>query len=369
MSSAPPPSKIENKLQEKDSILIKRIATKTKEEIKLSYDTTPINKLTENEEEKENLFKLVKSILLCCNFSYLIYYTNKIFGFLKTLLFYNVLHFIVFKFLLSYIFKKKKSDENKPETEVAFWKKFILLNLPELMLIFYYYKKKYEKINNSINSLFTYLNERISYVFNQDKKNNYLCKLDQKTYDIKLIPKNGENNDKSLYINNEEYLSKETFFDGVIAYANAQFGDFDFNNLDQKEEELFQNIFELINEVEKKIKENHSILKTMSTIFKNMSYNLAVKFKIFQFLGFKIAGFLIEEFYLNNYICKNERETLLEEKIKGFNHKNMENGYFLALNENVILLFKIKDNYKNYDESYSILNEDSQKLLEHYFDK
>ena len=367
MSSAPLSSKLENKLKENDSILLKRISKKTKEELKLSYDTTPINKLTENEEEKENLLKLVKNILLCCNFSYLIYYTNKIFDFLKSLLFYNFVHFIAFKIILSHIFKTKKSEQNEPEIEIAFWKKFILFNLPELMIIFYYYKKKYKNINNSIKSLFSYLNERICYIFNQDKKNNYLCQVEQNTYDIKLIPKNEKIDGKSLYINNEEYLSKETFFDGVIAYANAEFGDFDFNNLDEKEEELFQNIFELINEVEKKIKEKHSILKTISSVFKNMSYNHAVKFNILKHFGLKIAGFLIEEFYLNKYKCKNEREDLLKEKTKEFNHKNMEKGYFLALNEHVILLFKIKGNYKSYDESYITLNEESQKLLERYF--
>ena len=71
---------------------------------------------------------------------------------------------------------------------------------------------------------------------------------------------------------------------------------------------------------------------------------------------------------MNRYTSKIEREELIEEKTKEFNQKNMENGYFLTLNENVILLFKIKKNYKNYVESYSILYDDSQKLLEHYFD-
>ena len=45
----------------------------------------------------------------------------------------------------------------------------------------------------------------------------------------------------------------------------------------------------------------------------------------------------------------------------------MSNGYFWAINESVILLFKIKDNYKSFDESYFILYSDAQNLLTHYF--
>ena len=47
----------------------------------------------------------------------------------------------------------------------------------------------------------------------------------------------------------------------------------------------------------------------------------------------------------------------------------MPKGYFLAVNEYVILLFRIKEKYKNFDESYNILRKKSQKLLGNYFDK
>ena len=360
------PSELQKELEECQIILIKRKSKKTKEELKLSYDTTPIEELTQNEEEKANLLKLTKSILLSCNFSYFIYYTNKIFGFLKSLLFYNFLHFILLTYGLQFISKKKGIDVKK--SEIPLWKKFILFNLPEVVIIFFYHKKNYEKINYSVKNLFSYLSERICYLFNKDSKNNYLCKIDQKTYNIKLIPKNGKDDSENpLYVNNEEYLAKETFFDGVIAYANGEFENFDFNNLEEKEEQLFQNIFDLINEVEKKFKGNQTTLKTMSTIFRNMSYSNAIRFNLKKYFMFKVASFLIEEFYLKKQSFKNEKEDLIEEKTKEFNHKNMQNGYFLALNENVILLFKIKENYRSYDESYSILFEDSKKLLEHYF--
>ena len=349
-------------------ILIKRNAKKTKNELSLSYDTTPIVNSIENEEEKANLLKLVKNILLCCNFSYFNYLNNKMFGFFKSLFFSNFFYFFGLRFLFKFLYKNKK-NEQRPEKEAAFWQKFLLFNLPQLFLIFLYYKKKLEKINKSIFLLFSYLNERISYLFNNDKKNNYLCKIDQHNYNINLIKKEESNNEsgKKLYINNEEYLSKETFFDSVVSYSNAEFGDFDFDNLDKKEEEMFQDIFELINGIEKKIKDDNYILRIVANIAGKIALNHAVNFNILKSLGLKLVAFLIDEIYLNNYSCKKQREKLIEEKTKEFNEKNMENGYFLCLNEHVILLFRIKNNFKSFDESYSILYTDSQNLLKRYF--
>ena len=47
----------------------------------------------------------------------------------------------------------------------------------------------------------------------------------------------------------------------------------------------------------------------------------------------------------------------------------MDKGYFLAVNEYVILLFKIKDEYKIFEKSYNDLNGKCKKLFNCYFDK
>ena len=75
------------------------------------------------------------------------------------------------------------------------------------------------------------------------------------------------------------------------------------------------------------------------------------------------------EIYLNSFKKRKRRNELFEEKDREFNEKNMPKGYFLAVNEYVILLFRIKEKYKNFDESYNILRKKSQKLLGNYFDK
>ena len=54
--------------------------------------------------------------------------------------------------------------------------------------------------------------------------------------------------------------------------------------------------------------------------------------------------------------------------MKIFNEKYMKKGYFLAVNEYVILLFKIKDEYKNYEKSYNDLSKKCKTFLECYFE-
>ena len=277
-----------------------------------------------------------------------------------------MVYFLFIDILLKWIYKEK---DNK--NQVSLWKKLILFNLPELLIIFFYHRKKYGTKSQTIFFLFSYLNERISYVFNNDIKNNYLCQIDQRNYDIYLIKKNEEMQylQKSFYLISDEYLSKDTFFDSVIAYPNANFEDFDFNNLEQIEEEMFQEIFTLINEIEKKLKDDNKFFKTISSFIGNLSYTNSTKFNILYALLTKIGGFLIGEIYLNDYACKSQRQKLIEQKTKEFNQKRMEKGYFLALNEDAILLFRIKDKYKSFNESYSNIYNDSQNLLNHNFFK
>ena len=59
----------------------------------------------------------------------------------------------------------------------------------------------------------------------------------------------------------------------------------------------------------------------------------------------------------------------MEEKERDFNEKNIKKGYFLAVNEFVILLFRIKEEYRNYEESYDNLDKKCKKILDKYFER
>lgn len=350
--------------KKKIGIFIERKSEKTLNELKISYDTSILEKTINNEEQLSNLMKLIKKILLSCNISYFIYATNKIFNSLKSLFAYNIIYFIAINILLNFLYKNKSDEKN-----YSILSALILFNIPELLIIFFYRKKILGKIGRSIVLLYSYLNERIIYIYNKDPNNKYVCHIDQKTYNLFILEKDNtqEEKEKNLYYTDEKLLAKDTFFDSVIAYSNANFGDFDFNNLTEKEEAMFQDIFELINNIEKKIKDDNSLLSTVATLMGNISYNNASKFNVLYALGLKLGSFLIDDIYLNQYAKRSSRNKLIEEKTKEFNQKHMEEGYFLALNEHVILLFRIKENYKSFDESYNILYNESQNLFKKFF--
>ena len=261
-------------------------------------------------------------------------------------------------------------DNDKFSPKAPLWKRLISFNLPELLLIFYYHKRNLTKINTALYSLFTFLNEKISFAYNTDDTKNYLCQVDQNNFNIYLIKK-GQNNvakETLIYLNNPEILEKESFFNSVIAYPNANFEDFDFNNLTPDEEEMYQDIFTFINDVEKKIKEECAMFNSIGTILSNLSFNNLCNYNIKYGLGFKALSFAIMEIYLNKIKKRKRRKILLEEKEKIFNEKNMKKGYFLAVNEYVILLFRIKDEYKNFDESYNTLSKRCKIFLDGYFE-
>lgn len=352
----------------KKAILIERKTEKKENELLINYDLSNLQYLSiESEEERTEIKKLINNILLSSNFSFMIYAFNKIFGFLKSLLFYNIFYFIGIKLIYTILQSK---NEEKVEPKAPIWKRLLLFNLPELIIIFYYHKRRLTKINTAIYSLFSYLNERISYVFNSNKNNNYLCQVDQNNYNIYLIEKKDNDLKKEdiIYMNKPEILAQDTFFDSVIAYPNFNFEDFDFNNLTQEEENMFQDIFTLINDIEKKIKEEYSLYNTIGTICSNISFNNSSNYNIMNALALKVVSFFILEIFLNVVKKRKKRNELLDEKEREFNEKNMKNGYFLAVNEYVILLFRIKEDFKNFDEAYNELYQKGQELLTFYFE-
>ena len=360
----------ESELSPENAVLFERKTEKKENEFSVSYDLTNLEKLNlKTDAEKNDITNLIKNILLSSNFSFLVYAYTKIFGYLKSLFLYNLFYFIGIKLIYKILNSSKEKENTEPKA--ALWKRLLLFNLPELLIIFYYRRKNLTKINVAIYSLFTYLNERISFVFNSDDTNNYYCQVDQNNYNIFLIQKDKDKkNDKILfYINNPEVLAKDTFFDSVIAYPNANFEDFDFNNLTQDEQEMYEEIFTFINDTEKKIKEEFSLYNTVGTICSNLAFNNSSNFNIRNALGLKIASFVILEIYLNSFKKRKRRKILLEEKERDFNEKNIKKGYFLAVNEFVILLFRIKEEYRNYEESYDNLDKKCKKILDKYFER
>ena len=343
-------------------ICLKRTTKNIDDETTVSYDVTSLEKLEDfgNENEKSSLLLLINNILLCCNFSYTNYCISKFYNSIKSIIMSNLFYFLVIDYIFNWLYKTKDSEK---EEKVAIWKRLLLANIPQLMILFLYQRNIYKKLNRNVKSLFCYFNEKLCFEYNKNLNNAYLCNVDQSNYNILIAPKDV----KPVYTNKEEDLSKDVFFDSVISYANGNFGDFDYKKLTPKEEEMYREIFTLINMVETQVKENNKIFQMAATILGNLSCSTSNSFKVLKSLGYRLAEFVIGEIYLKNYRKKTEREKLMTEKKKEYNKKIMNDGYLLDLNEDVILLFKLKEKYNNFDESYDQLISESQSLLEKYF--
>lgn len=360
--------KFESELSKMNAVLIERRTERKGEDLSVRYDLTNLDKLNfKTEEEKNDLINLTKNILLSSHFSYIFYAFSKILGYLKSLFLYNIFYFIGMKIIYKLMNSK---DREKLQSNAPLWKKIIAFNLPELLLIFYYHKRKLTKINTALYSLFTFLSEKISYAFNSDNSKNYLCQINQNNFNIYLIKKgqNNNNEERIIYINNPEILEEDTFYNSVISYPNANFEYFNFNNLTQDETEMYEEIFTFINEVEKKLKEECQLYNTIGTVLSNLSYNNLSNYNVKYGLLFKILSFIILEVVLTSITKRKRRKILLDEKLNIFNEKNMKKGYFLCVNEYVILLFKIKDEYKNYEQYYNTLSKKCKTFLECYFE-
>ena len=362
-------NEFESELSKIGAVLIERRTERKGDDFSVRYDLSKLQNLNiKSEEEKNDIKNLTKNILLSSHFSYIFYAFSKILGYLKSLFLYNIFYFIIMKIIFKLMNSK---DSQKFQSKAPLWKRLIAFNLPDLLLIFYYHKRNLTKINTALYALFTFLNEKIVYAFNSDKSKNYLCQIDQNNFNIYLMKKGQKNIDEDsiIYIHNPEILEEDTFYNSVISYPNANFEYFNFNNLTQAETEMYEDIFTFINEVEKKIKEECQLYNSLGTVTSNLSYNNLSNYNIRYGLSFKLFSFIILEIVLTRITKRKRRKFLLEEKLRIFNEKNMKKGYFLVVNEYVILLFKIKDEYKSFEKSYDILSQKCKSFLEGYFEK
>lgn len=346
-----------------DAIIMKKIHKREKDDdVSNSYDTSQIDSLSIETEEKERLLKLSKKVLLAHSSAHSISALKKLFGYIKSLFITNIFYFLIFGKLFSFIFKTKKEEKK----HASIWLRLLLLNIPELIIIFFYRRKIIGKMYRALNALFSYLTNKIIYLYNSDSKNMCFCQLDEK-YNIYVLKKNGELEQKVDYSNNnKEFLAKETCFESVIAYPNCNFEDFDFKNLTKDEEKIVQEIFSLINNVENKVNEVGFLPKIVGYFAGNLSYKYSSELLVLKSLGAKLISFFLRDILLEKKKTK-KRNELFQERVKDFNQKNMNNGYFLVLNNDVILLFKIKEEYKSFDEHYSQLYEEGENLLKHFF--
>lgn len=253
------------------------------------------------------------------------------------------------------------------EKPIALWKRILSFNIFDILIYFLFIIYQLYKSANYIDKIFTYLGEKICYDFNQNKINNYFSHLEQNNYDLILYPKEKikESNNIPNYTTPLNFLSKNVFFKSVIAYPHACFQDFDYTNLNEKEKNLIENLFKSISNAEKKIKDENSFTLSMAYLLKVLSFSNCAKLKIIEGIMYKIALMLIEKYWDEPSLQK-QKDNYFEFLIKEFNKGNTNDGYFLILNDYVILIFRIKDEFKSFDKANKILFDKSQEILNYY---
>ena len=136
--------------------------------------------------------------------------------------------------------------------------------------------------------------------------------------------------------------------------------------LTKQKKKLMATIFLFITNIEKKILNENSISLAATYFLKVYSFSKCAKIEIILGILLKIALIFLEKFYDKPHL-KKSKDNEMETAIKDFNKTNMNNGYFLSVNDNVILLFKIKDEFKSFDESYNSLVDKSKEILNNNF--
>lgn len=354
---------------DQDKFVLIRKEVRTPENLSIRYDLSPLDNIVEfsNEQEKSDLTSLSKNVLLCCNNSYNNYCLRKGNTFFNDLIRSNIVYFLFLGRIIGWLYESKK-DKGLKEAP-AFWKRFLLMNIPEIIVLYFFRYRKFQKTRPLIQSLFIYLSEKFLYKFNSNMNYNYLAKMNNESYDINVRKKNAvQKKDKKseLYINSIPYLSKETFYEGVIAYANGCFGDFDYDNLTKKEEEIIADTFTFINEGEKKCKEENRIIGMLASLIHSLFCGSSNRFDVKTALFYKLIHFILEDLFIENYQKKNTRKEMLKENKKKYNKEIVSEGYYIEVTEDVILLFKIKEKYRNFEESYIFLCDESEKILKDY---
>ena len=347
-----------------------------KDDSKNIYDLKPLDNIDCQKESKKfsNLLKLVKLIALSSNNSF--YNQQKIFAkkLLYSFLFYNMFFFSVVQiicFIVSYFWPD--SNTVRYYMDYAYYNspkfllyRFIYFNFPQLFVFVAFRITRIYLKNKSIINKMNLVNEKYQYTFNNIPNNNIFCKEIKKNFDLHFIIKNNKNKNNSFitYKHQLVLLQDKSFYEHLIIYPTESY--FPFSNLLSNEEmEFFINIRQSFihnNLILEKIKvddiPHKYYIKTINTIFGLF----AMKKCSILLLLIKIS-FYIFDFILDLVLIERNQLIGLKKWEKNINNEILNKGYFLDLNNDIIVIYKIKEEYSSLKYDYQFFCKESQKLM------
>ena len=352
-------------------IILKRDINKNK------YDLSLLDNIkTFSDDKRLDLLILIKKVILSSNNSYYFFFLSKLkkeflILILKNLAFFCVINqiFNIIQFFSEDSILAKKYFKLFPNDNIKLKiNRVLIFIIPELIILLLYKFPKYLRKNKSILSLMHYINERYQYAFNNNDENDLICKVNNDNkFDIHIFIKKyfDTNNNLKLYSNPIKSLSKNIFFDYVIIYSNNILSKFNYMMCNNKEIEIIIKIFYEIKKFEKNFEKNNKnnlIYKLITIPLKSIIELKGIKYNIIIILFLKTI-LLLFEVYLEKINIDDIKLIHYENIKKKINSEIVKNGYFFDLNNDIIILYRIKTEYSSMEDNYNYLCSESRKLL------
>ena len=335
------------------------------------YDLSKIDTIENiSFEEKRNLLISIKKILLSIN-DYIL--SNNILEIIRYILLSSAI-FLLYIIVYCPVYRAYFLNSEKDFNESSFFQKFYCYFLFEICEVIF---------RMIFNALKTYRVKKIMLfyaksVINKNEDNNFNIYID-KNFNIYIIRKNIFNNlFKNIKTNEEKKSllnnSKNNFYQYVINYPNVRYYTWDRKILNEKENEIADNIIQTIKLAEKEHVKKFGFTVIIVWIFYFLSFNDLIKgnklkslfYRFTMFVFTKIVSLIMSYHFKNSLI---EREEALSKQY-------IPHGYFVILSFTVIQIFKLNDGYVdttlNINEIYKNINKDivslNEKILENNID-
>ena len=349
----------------KNSIILVR---NREEEIKLNYtkiyDLSKIDTIENiSFEEKRNLLITIKKILLSIN-EYIL--SSNILEIIKYILLSTVI-FLSFIIIYCPFYRIYFLDSKKGINESSFFQKlycYFFFEICEIIFRMIFNNIKKNKIKKI---MISYANS----IINRNKKDNdFNIYIDNNTFNIYIMRKtifnnifnNINNEEKKSFINN----SKNNFYQYVINYPNVRYYNWDRKILNEKENEIADNIIKTIKLAEREHVKKYGYTVIIIWIIYFLSFNSLIKGEKLKCLFYRFIIFIFTKIF--SYFMSNSFKNNLMEKEEILSKQYISHGYFIILSFTAIQIFKLNEGYANttlnINEIYKNINKDIVNLNE-----
>ena len=326
------------------------------------YDLSKIDKLENiSFEEKRNLLITIKKILLSTNE----YISSS--NTLEIVKYFIVSTIIFVSFIIIYcpLYKSfyLSRDKQKYDSfeESTFFQKLYCYFIFEILEVIFRIGLNYIKTKKVRKVMTAYAKS----IINQNQnENNFILYINENNFDIYIISKN-------LKYNNEEQKSllnntKNNFYQYIINYPNVRYYNWDRKILNEKENEIADNVIKQIKIAEKEHVKKFGFSVFVVWIFYFLSFNTLIKGQKLLSLFYRLINFIFTKIF-SIFLSNNFKKTLME-KEEIISKQYIPNGYFILLNFGVIQIFKLNDEYVdntlNINEIYKNIHKDVVNLNE-----